>query len=840
MRTTKNDCPDNTGEGKPLKTKEKPSTDSEPRQKKNIKASQTKCIIMLVCAVMILLTLYFLVSVPKKYDLKVGSIAHETINATRDVVDEVTTEERRNAAANAVEPTYHFQEGVKEDVLSSLEACFNQLRTVQQYGLTLRSDGERKSGQNFTDEEIEYALGLVEGIPLSKYQITTLLRMDTAEFEDMVTIVTTAVENQLNTTIREGQITQSIQTILQIVGYKLDISVTQNILPTILRICIKPNMTIDQETTDQARENAKEAVEPIVYLQGENIIRSGERITVNQIEMLRTLGLLKDNSYDYSVYAGSVIAVLLSIASLIMLLLLLLHDVFSDPRRMAVILIILLLCSGFSVVSHMLPSIYILPVTLGPILITVLLGYRAGLALTIPLAFIVSSLSSGSSVSSFYDVLLLMAITMNGGIAVIWFLKGHPQRIRILLSGVLSAFVSVATIIAIRFLTSVESINNADIILWTIAGNLLSGFLAIAFQPAFEAVFRLATPSKLLEITNPNQPLMKRLMIEAPGTYHHSIVVANLAEAAAQKIGANPYLARAGGYYHDIGKLKRPMYFKENQLGENPHEKTDPYVSAAILTNHTKDGELLAQKDRLPPEVQDIILQHHGVTPVMYFYHKALQLSNGNQIDINDFRYQGPKPQTKEAAIVMLADTIEAAVRSMKDPTPKAIDQFIERLIRGKLEDGQLSDCPLTLKDIDSICEAFSGILRGVYHERIEYPNPVRTLTSKPAAAAPSAPEQQSASAAEKQAGATSAPEQQATTATEKPAGTCFAQEQKAVSAADKPSAAQVKRVESDEPHVLSQTQAQEKAPCSLTDHDDNSKGESTRATESDEKQSPN
>ena len=168
--------------------------------------------------------------------------------------------------------------------------------------------------------------------------------------------------------------------------------------------------------------------------------------------------------------------------------------------------------------------------------------------------------------------------------------------------------------------------------------------------------------------------------------------------------------------------LKRPGYFSENQHGSNPHEKTDPYISAAILTSHTKDGALLAQKEHLPPEIQDIILQHHGVTPVMFFYHKALQMSDGRHVDINDFRYAGPKPRTREASIVMMADSIEAAIRSMKDPTPKAIDQYIERLIRGKLEDGQLSECPLSLSDIDQICTAFSGILKGVYHERVEYP----------------------------------------------------------------------------------------------------------------------
>ncbi len=211
-------------------------------------------------------------------------------------------------------------------------------------------------------------------------------------------------------------------------------------------------------------------------------------------------------------------------------------------------------------------------------------------------------------------------------------------------------------------------------------------------------------------------------MLEAPGTYHHAIIVANLAEAAAEKIGANPLLARTGAYFHDIGKLKRPLYFKENQMGENPHDRTDPYVSAAIVTAHTHDGLLLAQKYHLPREIQTIIMEHHGDTPVMFFYHKALQMADGKPVDISDFRYDGQRPTTKESAVIMLADTVEAAVRSIPDPTPKAIEQFIERLVRGKLEDGQLSNSPLTLRDIDAICEAFCKVLNGVFHERIEYP----------------------------------------------------------------------------------------------------------------------
>ena len=681
-----------------------------------------KCFLMDLVSFLLILVMFFFVCVPKKYSLSVGSISHDTINATKDVVDEVSTQEKKNAAAAQVEPTYRFQQGIKEEVMSSLSNSFNELRTIQQYGLTLRSS-ERSRPNSFSEDEIAYAIGLLKDLTLNRNQIVTLLRVDTDPFDDMVSTVSTAVENSMNSSVREGQISQAIQTILQIVGFKVDISLTQNILPAVLRACIKPNMIIDQEATDEARAKAMESVEPIIYLQGQNIIREGDRITGSQIEMIRQLGLLNDNHYDYSSYWGSLIAVLLSMVILFIMLLMLYPAVLSNVRQMAVILLILLISLALSALTNLLPSLYILPATLCAALATVLIGYRAGISLTVTITLLLAALTAGNNRSSFYDVVLISIMTLSESMFTIWFLKGRPQRTRVLLSGFFSSLIGIVIVSGIKLLTSDESLDTWSMTGWTIGGGILSGALAIALQPVFEIVFRLPTPTRLLELTNPGQPLMKRLMIEAPGTYHHSIIVANLAESAASRIKANSYLARAGAYYHDIGKLKRPMYFKENQMGDNPHEHTDPYVSAAILISHTKDGMLMAQKEHLPPEIQNIILQHHGVTPVMYFYHKALQLSNGQQVDINEFRYTGPKPDTKEAAIVMLADTIEAAVRSMKNPTPKAIDQFIERLVRGKLEDGQLSESPLSLRDIDDICEAFSDILKGVYHERIEYPN---------------------------------------------------------------------------------------------------------------------
>ena len=706
---------------------------------------EAKCTLIVVIGSLLLFFLFSIASAPQRYSLKVGTISHQTITATKDVVDQLTTEERRKAAAKAVEPTYHLQEGATESVMANLNDLFTELRTVQQYGLTLREDGQTAEDlryYTFEDSAIEYAQNLVTGMDLSRYQATTLLRTDTEDYDEMVSAVTTAVSNALNTTIREGQVNQSIQTILQIVGYKVEISLFQNIVQSVLRSCVKPNMVIEQEATEAARQKAMESVEPVVYLQGQNIIREGERVTSYQLAMLRDLGLLEDNNYDFSIYGGAALLVGASITILLLSLVLLAPEMLHDVRRIAVIMLVMLVSLGLSVLMVKLFHIYLAPMSLGAMLLTGLLGPQVGLAGTMSLSLLISGLVAGSNTSFAAEMIHLLLTGLVGGVISVRFLKGKPQRLRMVLCGLLVATSNVVMMLAVDLMTSSNTQGMMNNVVWSIGGAVLSGVLAAALQAVFETTFNLATPSKLLELANPNQPLLRRLLLEAPGTYHHSIVVANLSEAAAENIGANPLLARTGAYFHDIGKLKRPLYFKENQMGENPHDRTDPYVSAAIVTTHTRDGLQLAQKYRLPPEIQRIIVEHHGDTPVMYFYHKALQNADGKTVDIADFRYDGSRPTTKESAIVMLADTIEAAVRSMPDPTPQSIERFIERLVRGKLEDGQLSNSPLTLRDIDGICEAFCTVLNGVFHERIEYPNVAVPTREKPAAtpAAPAAP----------------------------------------------------------------------------------------------------
>ena len=702
---------------------EKKAKEERGRLTNWLRSDSAKCTLIVIIGMLLIWLLLSLFCAPERYDLSVGTISRQTINANKAVVDEITTEERRKAAAAAVEPTYHLQEGVSDEVMTALRSLFEELRTVQQYGLTLREeDGVAPVPSSFSDEEIEYAQKLVTTINLSRYQATTLMRTGTADFDTMVSTVTTAVANSLNTGIREGRVSDAISTVQQIVGFRVDISLTQNILPAVLRTCIQPNLVIDQERTEQARLKAMDAVEPIMYQQGQNIIREGDVIRQNQVEMLRSLGQLLDNEYDYSIYAGTALLSTMAMAVLLLLLWLMRTGILSNVRRMIVIISTMVIHLALCGITLKVTNANFAPLALSSMLLTSLIGLHAALPATVSMAVMLAGLTAGDSSTSLVQMTSVGLMVLVSGSVSIAILRGKPQRVRVILCGLLAGMINALIVIAMGWMISLDTSTTRENMLWSFAGGLLSGVLAGGLQPLEEAIFSLATPSRLLELGNPNNPLLRRLLLEAAGTYHHSIIVANLSEAAAEKVGANPLLTRTGAYFHDVGKLKRPQYFKENQMGVNPLDQTDPYVSAAIVTSHTRDGVQLAQKYRLPLEIQEIIAQHHGDTPVMYFYHKALQLSDGRPVDISDFRYDGTRPTSKEAAIVMLADTVEAAVRAMPDPTPASISQNIERLVRGKLEDGQLSNSPLTLRDIDGICAAFSQVLNGVFHERIEYP----------------------------------------------------------------------------------------------------------------------
>ncbi len=710
---------------------------------KTLRGVTAQCWYVLIAGTLVLLALFLVAIAPERYNLRVGDIAHTTITASKDVVDEISTSRQREEAARQVEPSYLYKESVASEVTQNLTNLLTQVNAVQQYGRKLLEqqapgDPQAQKKHAFSPAEMDYAHSLITQINFADFQLDTLLRAGDQQMSDLNENITSAVENTLNTTIREGYVNESIQYLQQIIGYKTNMDLLQNVVTPILRKVIQPNMVIDQEATAKLQEDAQAAVEPVIYKQGQNIVLARERVTANQLEMLRSLGLLDDENVDIIMYVGGGLLVFLAMLGLVITLALFDPSLLRSPKKLSILMLVVCLTLGLCMLGQLI-HIYMAPVLLATMMLTGLLGAPAGLSAGFAVALLVSAIIAGGDSTYGTEMVNLLLTTLISSLIATAVIRQKPYRQQVLLCGIITAIANFIIIITIGFMTntSVQTVlNNA---LWSAGGALIASILCVGLDPLVEACFNLATPSKLLELSNPNHPLLRRLLLEAPGTYHHSIIVANLAEAAAEAIGANPLLARASAYFHDIGKLKRPLYFKENQIGENPHEHTNPYVSAAIVTAHTRDGLIMAQQSRLPQEIQDVVIEHHGDTPVMYFYHKALQQANGQPVDVADFRYDGKRPHTKESAIVMLADTIEAAVRSMPDPTPQAIEEFIERLVRGKLEDGQLSDAPITLSDMDKICDAFATVLNGIFHERIEYPmiSPEITVTLPPAQSAP-------------------------------------------------------------------------------------------------------
>ena len=310
-----------------------------------------------------------------------------------------------------------------------------------------------------------------------------------------------------------------------------------------------------------------------------------------------------------------------------------------------------------------------------------------------------------------------------GGLTSLYLL-GNVSRRSTILGTSLGVAVSNLLFLAIYLLMTQTSYTLSELVFYAVAAitsGVLSGALTIGLLPFFETAFGILSDIRLIELSNPNHPLLKRVLTETPGTYHHSVMVANLAETACESIGANGLLARVGCYYHDIGKTVRPGYFIENQHSDkNPHDLLPPEKSRDIIIAHAEDGAKLLEKYKMPPEIVAIAKQHHGTSLLKYFVFKAREL--GDDVNEGEYRYPGPKPQTKEVAIISIADSVEAAVRSMKEPTSEKIASLVRSIVFDKLNDGQFDECDLSMKELKQVERAICETLNGIFHNRIEYP----------------------------------------------------------------------------------------------------------------------
>jgi len=360
---------------------------------------------------------------------------------------------------------------------------------------------------------------------------------------------------------------------------------------------------------------------------------------------------------------------------------------------------------------------YLIPASTGAILIAILLNDWMGMFFGAAICIFIGLLSGGG--------LSYAAVAFAGSSIGVYSINRYTNRSEWSKAGLMIALVNTWLILAFGIMNNHPRIS----IIYGLVIGAINGFfspiLAYGSLPFLESVFKITTSVSLMELSDSRQPLLKELLLKSPGTYHHSILVGNLAEAAADEIGADPVLVRVGAYYHDIGKTKRPYFFAENQLaGANPHDKLTPPLSALILVSHVKDGLDIGRKHKLPEKVLDFISQHHGDGLMAYFYRKAMkETDDPDSVKDSDFRYPGPRPQTKETALVMLADSVEAAIRSMHATGDKI--EIVKRIINDKMADGQLEDSQLSLSDLKTIAEVFTKVLNGIYHTRIEYPDNV-------------------------------------------------------------------------------------------------------------------
>ncbi len=479
---------------------------------------------------------------------------------------------------------------------------------------------------------------------------------------------------------------------------------------------LSPNYFFNAEETQRLKEEKANKVPPymIKKLQGEVIVREGEVISKEKAKILTEMGLL-GRKIDFKKVVGLTLLVGFVLFSIGFYLYLYEPMVYKKNNLLVLIgLIISAIVFLAQVLSSLFPSLLI-PIAASGMLATILINPQVGIITLISTAILVSLIIETN--------LSFILVSILGGLFAIYVVSKIEAQRDLIKAGLYLggglAFLSFVSSLPFNF-SLVSSLSSAGI---GLSNALFSIILTIGGLPFLESAFKITTNWRLLELANPNHPLLKELMFRAPGTYNHSIVTGNLVEGAAQLIKANPILARVGAYYHDIGKLKRPSFFVENQIGgENPHDKTNPNLSCLIITSHVKEGVEAAKNHKLPPEIISIIEEHHGNSLISYFYHKAKEKVEKENICAETFRYTGERPKSKESALVMLADSVEAAARTLVKPSPLRLEQMVKKIIQGKLEDGQLDESKLTLEDLEKISQAFIQVLTSIYHTRMEYP----------------------------------------------------------------------------------------------------------------------
>jgi cyclic-di-AMP phosphodiesterase PgpH len=662
--------------------------------------------------------------------LQEGEIADRTYRSprTETFVSEIRTGERREEAySDSRNIVLREDPNVARNQVGELSSALESVEDV-------RGDASLTE-----DEAIEQVRSVAEG--LSDAQADSLLELSSGEWSRVRTESVRLVEDVFSEEISNEDVAGVRDGMAQRADPQLSAS-ERNLAVALARPYVRANVEVDEEATTEAREEAAADVEPVMLTvqAGQVIVREGDPVTRYHIEQLEHFGLLSpEQTWDQ--FAG--VVGLLGLVTLAMVLYLgkFAPDICRSRQLLLVGLVVgvPIVAGRFVLVNEDL--LYMFPAAAAIMLLAILIDFHVAVVIGGFVGLYLGIVSGSSFEIAFVTILASVA-----GAAVIW---RAERTMTFLVAGLaVMATTFIAASLFHLMAGDLDMPRVGSLLVSSAVNGALSSSLTFLFFSLLGTLFGITTHLQLLELAHPNQPLLYRLTREAPGTYHHSIVVSNLAESAAERVGGDPLFARVAVMYHDIGKLMRPTFFIENQANRsNIHDSLDPRSSAQIILDHVADGVRMARKARVPKPIVDVIEQHHGTSLVKYFYNQALNA--GEDVDEAEFRYPGPKPQTKEAGIILLADGVEATVRSMSQSgslyeeavdeeaggtvRQSKLDGIVEGIIRDRIEDGQLDECDLTIKQIEEIRQIFVSILEGVYHPRIEYPAATRRKTEAPA-----------------------------------------------------------------------------------------------------------
>jgi len=728
-------------------------------------------IYLIILSATISLLLYPNLLVIPTEDYSIGDVANKDIKASHDflVEDKELTKQRRYEAVKSALFVYDFDRSganINQRIKESFSYARKELEQILsiELGPTLRSEKLEQLRDKFCDLlEITEDSALFDRLVKDNFSsqidnsasitINQILEKGVVGNKKVLMtqkakgIILRDIDTQQELKIDDFGRFYNLESALQYFNQTTDKLIKNENVGDIVattkhfaKLIINPNITFNKRETELRKEEAKRSVKPIYFQvkKGEMIVREGEKINSTHLWKLQTETKLKTKAPTLSMALSMtvLIGILLALSYIVLLKR---SNIFKGDSKSLIfisvtLLFMFLLVLLYNTVAEEVAKgfyfftaqalLFALPITLGAILISIFQGMEAAIAFSLILSILASIAVEGRI--EFFVYFLI------GSLLAAYGVRNCRERLVLIKTGMKVGLLNIVMSLSIQSLYgNPYSLVGAISLVSGFLGGALAGVIATGFLPLIEMVFGFTTDIKLLELSSLDQPILKDLMVKAPGSYHHSVMVSNMVEATAESIHTNPLLAKVSAYYHDIGKINKPLYFIENQVrGDNKHEKLAPSMSSLILISHVKNGVELAKQHRLGKEIIDIIQQHHGTSLISYFYQKAKEQSKKREskslpVKEEDFRYPGPKPQTKEAGLVLVADAVEAASRTLVNPTPARIQGMVQKIINNIFSDGQLDECELTLRDLNQIAKTFSKTLSGIFHSRIEYPEPI-------------------------------------------------------------------------------------------------------------------